>query len=471
MNAQTEHFRSDSRVESLRLPPQSAEAEQAVLGGLMLAPDRLSDLADWLKEDDFYRRDHRLIYRAVLELAAKSKPLDVVTLGEWFEANALAEQVGGLSYLIELASNTPSAANIVAYAEIVVEKSRLRQLIEAGTEVVNAAFKPDGKTAGDVSAMAQMRLMNLAPAKKSAGPVCIKEALKIWHAELDRRFSEKVTPGLPTPWKDLNRVTQGLPDGEVTVLAGRSNMGKSVLGFQLAAFTALRKNRVLLFSMEQTLTAVLNRCVSALGEVPYQWLRDPNSDGDHWGKVTASYAQLHAAPLRIDESPRLSAMQIRARATREHLRQPVRMVVIDHLHEMALPGKQGEVIERADALRDLKAMAKELSCPVVVLAQLNRSATETDRPQLKHLRGSGGIEEVADLVLFAHRPDYYDPSDRPGLLELIIGKGRDVPTGETINLQNRFDIMRADDWQGDKPERKQAAPKTGWGRDRAAGKD
>ena len=456
-----------TRVEQLRVPPQSVEAEQAVLGGLLIpgagSPAWLQ-VSEWLTPEHFYRRDHQLIYRAVAELAAKDQPHDAVTVGEWFESMGQTEQVDNGAYLIELVSTTPSAANIVAYAEIVVGKAHQRQLIEAGTNLVNSGFQPEGRDVPEIIQEAQSRLALLSPSRRT-GPLSVKAALIALHDDLARRYEAKVLPGLPTPWHDLNDLTHGLQDGEVVLIAARSNMGKSVLGFQLSAFTALRGNRTVRFSLEMTSQQAVRRDVAALGGIPHTWLLDPNrGDDDHWEQVSEAYRQLHGAPLAIDDTPRLSAPQIVARAQREHMRAPVRMVLVDHLHEMRLPGKQGEVIERADALRDLKALAKNLGCPVVVLAQLNRGSAGNDRaesrrPRLTDLRGSGGIEEVADVVLFLHRPDYYNPNDMHGVIEVTVGKGRDIPTGRTIYLRNRFDVMRADDWEGPLPIAEKVTPR------------
>lgn len=448
--------RGSSRIEQPCLPPQSAEAEQAVLGGLMLAPEALPKVADWLEPVAFYRRAHQIIYRAILELAEKGQPFDAVTMGEWFESQGLAEQVAGGAYLVELASTTPSAANIVAYAEIVLNKARMREVIEVGSQLVNDGFHPNGRDIAEILQGAQHRLVALGPTVRM-GPRSAKEALAGLYDDLVRRHSANALPGLPTPWQDVNRITHGFQDGEVVLIAARSNMGKSVLGFQLSAFNALRGHRTLRFSLEMTEQQAIRRDVSALASVPHEWFLDPRTgEESYWKLTTAAIAQLRDAPLLIDDSPRLSASQIVARARREHLRAPVRMVLVDHLHEMKLPGKQGEVIERADALRDLKALAKTLDCPVLVLAQLNRGAASADRadarrPRLTDLRGSGGIEEVADVVLFLHRPDYYQADDMPGVLELTVGKGRDIRTGERIYLRNRFDVMRADDWEGPMP--------------------
>jgi replicative DNA helicase len=433
--------------------PHSVEAEQAVLGGLMLRPAALAEISDWISEPDFYRRDHQCIYRAILELAEKDKPFDAVTIGEWFESMGMAEQVAGGAYLVELATNTPSSANIKAYAEIVLEKSQWRQLIAAGTDAVNASFQPVGRDLAEVKQEFQRRLSSLGSDHKT-GPESAKVCLEALYEDLVRRFELNAMPGLPTPWRELNEITHGLQDGEVVVIAARSNMGKSVVGFQLSAFNALRGNRTVRFSLEMTKTQATRRDAAALGNIPYTWMLDPR-DGDHWSRLSEAIKELRGAPLLTDDTPRLSASQIAARAQREHLRAPVRMVLVDHLHEVKLPGKHGEVVERADALRDLKALAKRLGCPVVVLAQLNRGASkdpaEARRPRLTDLRGSGGIEEVADVVLFLHRPDYYKPDDMPGVIEVIVGKGRDIPTGKTIYLQNRFDVMRADDWEGPPP--------------------
>lgn len=447
------------RLQQARIPPHSVSAEQAVLGGLLLPYAGRSawlEVCDWLTADHFYRRDHQLVLRAIAELAAKEQPHDAVTVGEWFESQGLAEQVAGGAYLVELASTTPSAANIVAYAEIVVGNAHLRQLIEVGTDLVNAGFQPEGREVPQVVQEVQHRLAQLLPTRRT-GPIPIRAALQSLFDDLQRRYEAHALPGLPTPWCGLNDITHGLQDGEVVLIAARSNMGKSVLGFQLSAFNALRGNRTLRFSLEMTAQQAARRDVAALGDIPHTWLLDPaDANGDHWERLTATYRQLHEAPLAMDDTPRLSAPQIVARAQREHMRAPVRMVLVDHLHEMKLPGRQGEVIERADALRDLKALAKHLACPVVVLAQLNRGAAGNDRaearrPRLTDLRGSGGIEEVADVVLFLHRPDYYNPGDMPGVIEVTIGKGRDIPTGKTIYLRNRFDVMRADDWTGPLP--------------------
>lgn len=261
--------------------------------------------------------------------------------------------------------------------------------------------------------------------------------------------------GLPTPWGGLNAALHGLRNGQVYVLAARSNMGKSVGGFQLARFNARRGGRTALFSMEMTLEEVAGRDISATGDVPHDWLMEPSEDdGFNIAQVHGAIRELRDIPLYVDDSPQLNSRQIAARARRLHMQGALSLIVVDHLHEMALPNKQGEAIERGQALKDLKALGKELDCPVVVLAQLNRAAAKAGgevarRPVMTDLRASGGIEEAADVIVFIHRPDYYNPADRAGLVEFIVGKGRNVRTGTIIQQRNRFDMMRIDDCNRD----------------------
>src|SRR6185503_14142862 len=232
MSVRPESFRSDSKIDALRVPPQSVEAEQAVIGGLMLAPEALDRVGDFLGEDDFYRRDHRLIYRAIRELSEKNKPFDAVTLGEWFEGNNLAEQIGGTGYLIELASTTPSAANIRAYAEIVREKAVLRQLIEVGTEIVNDGFKPEGRDSGEVLAQAEMKVFRIAESGRRgrADFVPLREAMKEAFQLLQERYENQGTvTGLPTGFHDLDEMTAGLQPSDLIILAARPAMGKTTL--------------------------------------------------------------------------------------------------------------------------------------------------------------------------------------------------------------------------------------------------
>jgi len=466
MSARPETFRPESKIDALRVPPHSVEAEQSVLGGLMLDPASWAKVGDWLTEEDFYRRDHRLIYRVIREQVKANKPVDVVTLGEWLEANNLDSHIGDTGYLIELRSMTPSAANIVAYAEIVAEKSKLRQLIEVGTEAVNDGFSPNGRESALVISETQRKLTRLIGSAQHVGPQPPRNALKTWFQDLQARWEadDRMT-GVVSPWHDINELTFGWQAGELIIVAARPNVGKSVFGFQQLAFTGLRGSQCLAFSLEMSYPQVLQRMVAALGEIPHDWLRSPaNSDEDHWPLVNTAVRDLMAASFIVDDQPRLTAEQIVARAKRGHMRSPLSLIVVDHLHDMRRPGKD-LVNEIGDDCRVLKALAKDLNVPVMVLAQLNRQVD--DRPVLKDLRASGSIEEVADLVLLMHRQDYqkFDGREKSPV-EIIFAKGRNLPTGRTVYLKNRYDVQRLDDLIG-----YVAAPKESETKPRARGFD
>lgn len=474
MSAQLRH---DER-ETFRPVPQSVEAEQAVVGGLMLSPESLEKVSDWLKPGDFYRADHALIYRAILEMAGATppKPFDAVTLGEWFEAQGMADQVAGGSYLIELASTTPSAANIVAYAEIVRDKSVLRAGIEAGTALVNACFRPDGRDTPVILAEASQRITQLSGDPKAGGLVQASSTLGDWFDDLQARYAQgsNVT-GLPYPWKDVNDVTHGLQPGELTIIAARPSMGKSVMGLNLALFAAMRGTNTAFFSLEMTNRQVNRRNIASLVNVPHDWLLAPSNDyktpsGESdpdlwWTKVTDAIKQLKAASLLVDESAGLTTEQFIARARRAHRQKPIELLVLDHLHDMAFPGKQEMRHEVGHAVAAGKKLAKEFNCPVVMLAQLNRGleSRADKRPVMADLRESGDIEQKADVIWFLYREDYYHRNESNYVpvndVELILGKGRDLRSSRPIILQNRFDTMRLADWEGERPARI-SAPKS-----------
>jgi replicative DNA helicase len=459
MNAVPDHRDQVDRMAGLyrhaeepeRTPPTSIEAEQAVLGGLMIAPAALSKIADWLTAEDFYRRDHRLIFGAIVSLAEKGQPVDAVTMGEWFDANGLSEQIGGTGYLVSLANVTPSAANIVAYAEIVAEKARLRQAIEIGSALVDKAFSR-GATSADLTAQAQHALTTLAPVRHT-GLLPSKAGLGRWWADVLERTDRPGMIGLPTPWNALNKATHGLRPGRLYVLAGRPGSGKSITGGQLASFTALRGVRTALFSLEMSAEEIHQRNISALSGVPHDFLEAPVEASEHWGALNMALAELTGAPLLIDDTPALSAAQVCARTERAHMQAGLGLVVVDHLHELAVDPKD-RVNAIGDAARKLKGLAKRLNVPVVALAQLNRdSAKGGAKPTLTDLRASGSIEEVADAVILLHREDYFRPDTHlKGVVELILAKGRNMRSGITLHLRSEIDRMRFVDWEGPLPE-------------------
>ena len=446
--------RTPADVEALRVPPQAIDAEQAVLGGLMLAPQTLPKVADWLTESDFYRKDHRAIYRAITALIARGSPVDAVTLGDWFEANGLAELIGGPAYLYDLTAATASAANLVAYAEIVVERSRCRTLIDEGSKLVETAWKP-GTDPQYAIAETMHALSQLQASKLRGGLESIKPAMQRMHDELKARYQRG--PGLlgePWPWKELNDVTKGLRDGVLYVVGARPSMGKSIFALQTAIFNAMRGNNTAFFSVEMGAEECMARAVACVGMLPHDWVENPakeDSDAEwNWSRLARATEQILQAPLLIDETPGLTVEQLMARCRRAHLQKPLRLIVVDHMHDMGLDAKREQRHEYGRIAQAAKTLAKELGCPVILLAQLNRKNVG-NRPSLTDLRESGEIEQKADVVLFLHREDYYNPLQMKGAVEVIPAKGRNLRVGQSIYLQNTFSEMRMQDWIGDRP--------------------
>jgi replicative DNA helicase len=432
---------SPARVDALRVPPHSIDAEQAVLGGLMLDEHAWERIADKLGEEDFYRKDHRLIFRAIGELASRNQPCDAVTLGEWFESSGVAEEVGGVAYVIQLANSTPSAANILAYAGIVREKSVLRQLIEAGTQIVGDGFQPEGRKSEEILAEAEQRVFHIAETgargKKSYVEMraAVHEAFQI----LSRRYESKdAVTGLATGFADLDEMTSGLQPSDLIIVAARPSMGKTALAVNMAEHAALKSRKaVAIFSMEMSASQLAFRLISSLGRIDQQHLRNGDLAEEDWPRVTSAITLLSETKILIDDTPALAPAELRARARRMKRQYDLGLIVVDYLQLMAVPGnKENRATEISEITRGLKALAKELNIPVIALSQLNRSLEQrTDkRPVMADLRESGAIEQDADVILFIYRDEYYDKeSADKGLAEIIIGKQRNGPTG-TVKL-------------------------------------
>ncbi|MBK8286957.1 MAG: replicative DNA helicase [Ahniella sp.] len=442
MAARPESFRPSNRsIESLRVPPNAIEAEQAVLGGLMLAPESWDKVADKLVEEDFYRHDHQLIFRAIGELQNKSTPADAVTLGEWFESQGIAELVGGSNYILELANNTPSAANIAAYAEIVREKAVLRQLIEAGTEIANDGFLPEGRSTQEILEGAEQKVFRIAEAgaRGRKGFTSMRFAVKDAFSQLQQRYENRgALTGVPTGFTDFDNITTGLQPSDLIILAARPSMGKTALALNMAEYCALKtKKAVAVFSMEMSASQLAFRLISSLGRINQQHLRTGDLADEEWPRVTSAITLLSESKIFIDDTPALSPIELRSRARRLKREHDLGLIVIDYLQLMSVPGnKENRATEISEISRSLKALAKELHVPVIALSQLNRSLEQrTDkRPVMADLRESGAIEQDADLILFIYRDEYYNKeSPDKGLAEIIIGKHRNGPTG-TIKL-------------------------------------
>lgn len=454
------------------LPPCSIEAEQAVLGGLMLGPGSLVKVSDWLAAEDFFRRDHQLIYRAIVGLVDRKSPCDAITMGDWFLANGMAEMVEP-TYLMELANTTPSASNIVAYAEIVVERSRLRRASDVGAQLLQASNRP-GAASDAVVGEAVHQLSTMHASKLRGGLESPVPALKRMQEQMFARYDAAGAPGeirllgLPWPWRDLNRVTKGMRAGVLYVIGARPNMGKSVFGLQAATFTARAGKHVAVFSVEMTAEECMARAVAAEAQIPHDWVENPSPhvpDAEtYWPRLTGAVTILMNAPLQIDETPGINIEQLMARARRAHMQRPLDLIVIDHMHDMGIDEKKEVRHEYGRITQGAKTLAKELGCPVILMAQLNRAAATrpNKRPTMTDLRESGEIEQKADVILFLHRDEYYDPkSPRKGIVDVILAKGRNIRTGDDVELLNCFSQMRLDDldeWDRPAPPDERLAP-------------
>ncbi|MBO9663060.1 replicative DNA helicase [Dokdonella sp.] len=457
--AQTER-KSSATIEALRVPPHSIEAEQAVLGGLMLAPDSWDRVADRLVEDDFYRRDHRLIFRAIGDLSSKSMPYDAVTLGEWFQSQNLSELVGGSAYVIELANSTPSAANITAYADIVREKSVLRQLIDAGTEIAGDAFQPEGRSSQELLETAEQKVFHIAEAgaRGRKGFVSMRSAVKEAFQILHHRYENRgAVTGLPTGFIDLDEMTAGLQPSDLIIVAARPSMGKTAFSVNMAENAAMRtKKAVAIFSMEMSASQLAFRLISSMGRIDARHLRTGDLAEEEWPRVTNAITLLSEAKIFIDDTPALSPSELRARARRLKREHDLGLIVIDYLQLMQVPGtKENRATEISEISRSLKALAKELNIPVIALSQLNRSLEQrTDkRPVMADLRESGAIEQDADVIMFIYRDEYYNPeSGEKGVAEIIIGKQRNGPTGAVklafLGQYTKFENLASDSYVG-----------------------
>lgn len=445
-----------SDVERLRMPPQSVDAEQSVLGGMMLAPDTVDLMRDLLKPSDFYRRDHQLIFQSILELDRKGKPCDAVTLGEWFDAQGLSEQIAGGAYLVELASTTPSAANIKAYAEIVRDKAILRAMIEAGTETVNDGFDPKGVDTPELLALAERRLSDIANGHSQLKDhsVSLRRSLSEAFSVIQDRYQAggQVT-GLATGYSDLDDLTTGLQPTDLIILAARPSQGKTTLALNIAEHAAVKKNTaVMVFSMEMSNSQLSIKMLSSHGRINVQRLRTGQLLDEDWGKLSESIKVLRDAKVFIDDSPGLSPDELRARAKRKKREENIGLIVVDYLQLMQVPStKENRATEISEISRSLKAIAKELNVPVIALSQLNRAveARADKRPMMSDLRESGSIEQDADVIMFIYRDEYYN-KDSPdkGTAELIIAKQRNGPTGmvrlKFFGEHSRFDALAQD---------------------------
>ncbi|MBN1378884.1 MAG: replicative DNA helicase [Gammaproteobacteria bacterium] len=423
--------------QSFRVPPHSIEAEQSVLGGLMLSNDAWDTVADRICEEDFYRRDHRLIFRAIADLANQDKPRDVVTLSEWLSQRGELDQAGGMVYLGTLAKDTPSAANIKAYADIVRARSVLRQLIQAGEEIAGSAYDPGERSVKDILDDAERCVFKIAD-QGTAGRQSfqnIKDLLTKAVDRIDELFnSDDPITGVATGFDKFDELTAGLQRSELIVVAGRPSMGKTSFVMNIAEYAAIKqKLPVAVFSMEMGGEQLAMRMISSLGRINQQNLRTGRLEDSDWPRITSAIAMLSEAPLFVDDTPALSPTDLRARARRIKREHGLGLIVVDYLQLMSVPQtKENRATEISEISRSLKALAKELNVPVVALSQLNRSLEQRPdkRPQMSDLRESGAIEQDADVIAFIYRDEVYnEDSPEKGTAEILIRKQRNGPTG------------------------------------------
>lgn len=457
----------DDESLSLRLPPNSYEGEQSVLGGLLLDNEAWEKIADILTDKDFYRQEHRLIFRAIARLVELARPADVITVQEELEKRDELKEVGGLSYLATLAQQTPSAANIRRYAEIVRERSIMRQLAQVGTEIVETAYNPQGKDASALLDEAENKVFQIAESTQRSKqgfldmPTLLKEVVERIDSLYARDNLDDVT-GVATGFTDLDKKTSGLQGGDLIIVAGRPSMGKTAFAMNIAENVALEgKLPVAVFSMEMGGTQLVMRVLGSVGRLDQHVLRTGQLEDEHWSKLNGAVVRLSDAPLYIDETPGLTALELRARARRlaRQQKEGLGLIVIDYLQLMSGSGRgDNRASELGEISRALKGLAKELSVPIIALSQLSRSVEQrTDkRPMMSDLRESGAIEQDADIIIFMYRDEYYNPdSPQKGLAEAIIGKHRNGPTGKVyltfLGQYTRFESAAVPEngWESD----------------------
>ncbi|MCP5142234.1 MAG: replicative DNA helicase [Gammaproteobacteria bacterium] len=443
----------DPGTEKLKVPPHSIEAEQSVLGGLMLDNLAWEKVVDILAGDDFYRRDHRLIFSALTSLADSGQPCDVVTVSEWLETRKQLEDAGGLSYLGALANNTPSAANVRAYAEIVRERSVMRQLIGVGSDIVDSVFSPEGRDSKQLLDAAETRVFEIAEQtmRGRAGPEIIKRVLTRVVDKVETLFQASSTvTGVPTGWDDFDDRTSGMQAGDLVIVAGRPSMGKTTFAMNIAEHAVMKEYPVLVFSMEMPADQLAMRMMSSLGRIDQHKLRTGQLHDDDWPRITSAINMLQDKKLLIDDTPAMSPTEVRARARRVKREHGLGMIVLDYIQLMRGSSEHAEnrATEISEISRSLKALAKELEVPVIALSQLNRSLEQrpNKRPVMSDLRESGAIEQDADVIVFIYRDEVYNPeSADKGTAEIIIGKQRNGPIG-TVRLTFLGKYTRFENW-------------------------
>ena len=450
--------KKDAKTQQLKVPPHSFEAEQSVLGGLMLDNDAWDRVAERVIDQDFYSRPHRLIFQAMTRLSNAGNPIDLITLQEELERSEQLEESGGFAYLVEIAKNTPSAANINAYAEIVRERAVVREMISVANEIVEAGYEPQGRTSGDLLDLAESKVFQIAEQRSSAneGPQPLKLILEQTVDKIEELFKtpHNGVTGVSSGYGDLDKMTAGLQRSDLIIVAARPSMGKTTFAMNLCEHAALTADKpVLIFSLEMPSEQIIMRMLASVGRIDQTKVRTGQLDDEDWARLSSTMGLLlEKGKMYIDDASGLTPTDVRSRArriAREH--GGLSMIMIDYLQLMRVPAlSDNRTLEIGEISRSLKALAKELQCPVVALSQLNRSLEQRadKRPVNSDLRESGSIEQDADLIMFIYRDEvYHDDSPDKGIAEIIIGKQRNGPIGRVrLTFQGQF--SRFDNYVG-----------------------
>ncbi|SHH95412.1 replicative DNA helicase [Ferrimonas marina] len=446
-------------VDQLKVPPHSLEAEQSVLGGLMLNSDLFDQVAEKVVKEDFYSRSHQHIFEAMTNLLEQGHPLDLVTVSEELDKAGELDAVGGIPYLSDIARNTPSVANLTAYAGIVRERAVTREMIKVANEIADAGFNPEGRDSSALLDLAETKVFKIAESRTNAneGPEDLKSVLTKTVDRIEQLFNNPNSggvTGVSSGYSDLDKMTAGLQPSDLVIVAARPSMGKTTFAMNLCEYAAMNEDKpVLIFSLEMPSEQIMMRMLASLGRVDQTKIRTGELDDDDWARVSSTMGQMmEQGKMYIDDGSGLTPTEVRSRArrvAREH--GGISMIMVDYLQLMQVPAlSDNRTLEIAEISRSLKALAKELECPVVALSQLNRSLEQRadKRPVNSDLRESGSIEQDADLIMFIYRDEVYHPDTaEKGLAEIIIGKQRNGPIGKVpLTFQGRF--SRFDNYAG-----------------------
>ncbi|EAS62666.1 MULTISPECIES: replicative DNA helicase [Photobacterium] len=448
----------DNQMDAIKMPPHSLEAEQSVLGGLMLDNEKWDMVAEKVVANDFYSRPHRIIFQATAALLEAGQPLDLITLSENLEQSSTLDDVGGFAYLAELAKNTPSAANILAYADIVRERALIRDMIGVANEIADAGYDPQGRTSEDLLDMAESKVFAIAEQRTNdkEGPQSVDTILEktLERIEILYQSPQDGVTGVSTGFTDLNKKTAGLQGSDLIIVAARPSMGKTTFAMNLCENAAMEQEKpVLIFSLEMPAEQIMMRMLASLSRVDQTKIRTGQLDDEDWARISSTMGILmEKKNMFIDDSSGLTPTEVRSRARRiARDNGGLSLIMIDYLQLMRVPGLQdNRTLEIAEISRSLKALAKELNVPVVALSQLNRSLEQRadKRPVNSDLRESGAIEQDADLIMFIYRDEvYHEDSALKGIAEIILGKQRNGPIG-TVRLTFQGQFSRFDNYAG-----------------------